>query len=90
MRAVRLLSRNMHAWPIDLHSQMRTSLLHAVPIIIALHALRISTAGWGHVVVAVFYHQAARSSRLRQCVRWIAHVTLSFPESANFCLSPAM
>lgn len=92
MRAVHLIPRNMHAWAVVIcifHSRVRTSLLHTVSVFIALHALRIPTAGLGLVVVDGLHHQGARFCIVRRCVCWNAHVTLSFPETANICLSPA-
>ncbi len=69
---------------------MRTSLWHAVPIFIALHALRMPTAGLGLVFVVVLQHQAAKFPMMRQCVCWCAHVSLSLPETQNIVSALAM
>ncbi len=77
-------------YTIAFQSQLRTSLWHAVTIFIALHALRMPTAGWGLVFVAAWQHQAAKFSMMRQCVCWCAHVLLSLPEPQNIASALAV
>ena len=80
---IRVLSKACMHVHYGLSARLRTSLWHAVPIFIALHALRMPTAGLGLVVVTSLQHQAAKRPMMRQCVCWCAHGSLSLPEPQN-------